>query len=200
MRTKAVRGFTLVEILVVLIIAGAVSGILIQALAQIYRLQERFGQQLAESQDGAMRADWFRQVLQGLQTDFPLGKQLFSGKADGLQGLSVSPLSVEPGAVQEVSVRLDYRAAEARTVVVYEAGEVRSVLFSWPGRRGGFAYLDAQGQEHPQWPPVSLGSWPQLPSVVLLKMPSESGLLALAAVPRGTNEPKRRVFQMGVTP
>lgn len=194
---KQARGFTLVEVLVVLIIAGLASSILLQALGQVYRLQERFGVQLAESQSGAMRIDWLRQVLQGLQTDFPMGKQVFAGQASSLKGLSISSLAVEYGAPRDVTLTLDRRQAEDRTDLVYEGEEGRTVLFSWRGQGGAFAYLDAKGDEHAVWPPQGGGTWPQLPSVILLRVPTDKGLTALAAVPRGSTEAKRRQFQLG---
>ena len=80
MTRARISGFTLVEILVVLVIVGLISSILLQALDQVYKLQGRFGVQLAQSQQGTMYTDWFRQVVQGLQTDYPDAKGIFKGE------------------------------------------------------------------------------------------------------------------------
>ncbi|HUX23131.1 MAG TPA: type II secretion system protein, partial [Burkholderiales bacterium] len=45
-------GFTLIEVLVVLIIVGIISGVLFQALEQAYRLQDRYGTELFRVQQG----------------------------------------------------------------------------------------------------------------------------------------------------
>ena len=185
-------GFTLVEILVVLIIAGLASAILLQALAQVYKLQARFGQQLAQSQEGAMYADWYRQIVQGLQTDFPLGKDLFVGSPTSLSGLSTGPLSADDyGAPVKLSLTMAYDRDTDATRLQYESGNQRAALFVWPGRAGGkFSYLDAKGEPHDQWPPA-MGQWPQLPAVILLQPPLGNDQ-QLAAVPRVSNEPKQR--------
>lgn len=189
MRRNRSFGFTLVEILVVLIIVGMVAGILMQALSQIYKLQGRFGQQLAQSQVGAMYADWFRQIVQGLQTDVPLGADKFSGTETSLQGLSTSPLSSDYGVPARVTLKTVFDHGMSR--LQYESGSQRTDLFAWSGKAAGkFVYLDAGGEPHDQWPPP-LGQWPQLPSVVMLQLPLETELLVLAAVPRGSKEAKQ---------
>ena len=191
-------GFTLVEILVVLIIVGMVSSILLQALSQIYRLQGRFGQQLAQSQEGAMYADWFRQVIQGLQTDYPLGKDIFTGTETSLQGLSISPLSSDGAAgPTNITLKLVDDGNGAVTHLQYESAGQKTPLFVWPGKAvGKFIYVDAEGERHAQWPPA-LGEWPELPTVILLQTLQGGDQRLLAAVPRGSKEPKLRPLRLG---
>lgn len=187
-------GFTLVEILVVLVIVGLVSGILLQALQQIYKLQGRFGLQLAQSQQGAMYTDWFRQVVQGLQTDFRDGKNKFKGTETRLQGVSTSPLSTAYGAPTDVALELRYDRAENLTRLQYIADGREMALFSWRGPRAGrFVYIDQKGERHEQWPP-EFGDWPQLPSVILLQSQQDGQPRVLSGVPRGALEPKQRPF------
>ena len=87
------RGFTLVEVLVVLVITALIASLLLQALSQVYRLQARFGAQIDQSRGGEMRADWFRQLLQGLQPDYADGRGRFSGVSNRVEGLSATALS-----------------------------------------------------------------------------------------------------------
>ena len=61
------RGFTLLEMLVVLILTGMITGILIQGLDQVFRLQTHFGRELFNSQQGEMYAEWFRESVNGLK-------------------------------------------------------------------------------------------------------------------------------------
>lgn len=198
MRRAKSSGFTLVEILVVLIIVGMVSGILLQALSQIYRLQGRFGQQLAQSQEGAMYANWFRQVIQGLQTDYPQGKDIFRGTETSLQGLSISPLSSDGAAgPTSIALKIVHDGSSEITQLQYESGSQKTPLFVWPGNKGGkFSYVDAAGERHAQWPPA-LGQWPQLPTVILLQTPQGADQQLLAAVPSGSKEPKQRQLRLG---
>ena len=193
MRGRArLSGFTLVEILVVLVIVGLVSSILLQALDQVYRLQGRFGLQLAQSQQGAMYTDWFRQVVQGLQTDFPDGKEKFKGNETQFEGVTTSPLSTNYGAPSKIALELRYDSAENLTRLQYTERERKTDLYSWGGKKAGrFVYVDQKGERHESWPPP-LGLWPQLPSTILLQSQRNAEPLLLAAVPRGSPEPKTR--------
>ena len=189
---RRAEGFTLVEVLVVLVITALVSTLLFQSLAQVYRLQGRFGEQLAQSQGGAMHADWYRQLIQGLRTDYAEGKQRFSGQARKLEGLSSMPLTPSGGAPQWISLEI----VEAE--LLYVAGDQRTTLMRWPAiGPAEFAYLDEAGVEQPQWPPAFGKPGPQLPAAVLLKFPRDQGRTLLVAVPTGTHEARVKRFVLG---
>ena len=189
-------GFTLVEVLVVMAITALVSTVLLQALSQVYLLQTRFGEQLTQSQSGAMRVDWWRQVVQGLEPDFGDGKRLFSGRSDRMEGLSTQGLGTEPEGPKAFA--LEMGNGELR----YLAGEQVTSLLRWTaGDRAEFAYLDGTGQAHSQWPPASARSdAPQLPAAVLLRHSSSVGEVVLLATPRGARESRVRAFRLGATP
>jgi prepilin-type N-terminal cleavage/methylation domain-containing protein len=189
-------GFTLVEVLVVLLITALVATLLFQALAQTYRLQARFGEQLTQSQGGTMRVDWYRQLLQGLQANFSDSTKKFSGTSQSLEGLSSSAPSVVGGAM--AWIRLDIASDESPGLgghlkLVTNGQEVK--LLSWPmGQRAEFAYLDEEGVEHDQWPPLfrtnalkntGAGMTAELPVAILFKQPIAGGRRVLAAVPLG---------------
>jgi general secretion pathway protein J len=194
MKTRP-SGFTLVEVLVVLVITALVSTLLFQALAQVYRLQGRFGEQLAQSQGGAMRADWYRQVLQGLLNDYADGKQRFAGQVQRLEGLSATALTVAGGAPQWVVMEI--RSEADGSELLYQAGSQQVTMLRWQGG-GEFAYLDEAGAEHAQWPPMGSGAaWSQLPVAVLLKWPTPQGRAVLVAAPRGDREAKIRPLGLG---
>lgn len=198
MRATA-RGFTLVEVLVVLVITALVSTMLFQALAQVYRLQGRFGEQLSQSRMGAMRADWFRQVLQGLQTDYPDGKQRFAGSSQRLEGLSATALVEGGGAPQWLTLEVA-PATGGGSELRYTAGSRQVVLLQWAGSgRSGFAYLDDAGAEHADWPPQEAGKWPQVPAAVLFRWPAREGSDVLVAVPAGDRDAKVRALPIFAT-
>jgi general secretion pathway protein J len=188
------NGFTLVEVLVVLVITSLVSTLLFQALSQVYRLHERSGVQLTQSQAGVMRVDWYRQLLQGLQSDYADGPQKFRGSADRLQGLSATALNVNGGEAQwfELVIASSARGGE----LSYDVGASHMALLDWAQRgSASFAYLDDAGQEFAQWPPEMSGSTevkPQLPAAILLKLPGAEGPRVLVAVPRGTRDARLR--------
>jgi general secretion pathway protein J len=213
------RGFTLVEVLVVLVITALLSTLLLQALSQVSRLQARFGSQIEQSQGGAMRADWFRQLLQGLKPDYADGPQRFAGASSRIEGLSSSGLSATGGAPLPFTLEI-VPGASGGGQLRYRSGTAQLDLIRWRGAgRAEFAYLDTAGTEHAQWPPLSFGSTvlvvptaptvnripvqqpPQLPAGVLLKWPNDAGGRALlVAVVRGDLETRRRPFQLMVAP
>jgi len=203
------RGFTLVEVLVVLVITALLSSLLLQALSHVYRLQARFGAQIDQSQGGAMRADWFRQLLQGLQADYADGPQRFTGGTGRIEGLSSTGLSATGGAPLPFTLEILPGAAGGGQLR-YRAGAAQLELISWNGAgRAEFAYLDAAGAEYAHWPPASVAPAagrtpappPQLPATVLLKWPGNSGGRALlVAVVRGDRDSRRRPFQLSATP
>ena len=193
-------GFTILEMLVVLMIVGFITSILFQALSQIYKLQGRFGLQLAESQQGAMYTDWFRQVVQGLQTDFPSGRGIFRGSETEFTGVTTSPLSTDYGAPTPVTLSLQYNNLDEMTELLYITNARKTKLFSWKGKNGGrFVFVDNAGEQHDSWPPP-FGIWPQLPNMILLQSQKNAEPQLIAAVPRSSREPKVLTSDMTGTP
>jgi prepilin-type N-terminal cleavage/methylation domain-containing protein len=189
-------GFTLVEMLVVLLIVGMVSGLLFDGAAQLMGMQARLERQLTKLRGEAMRADWLRQVVQGLQPDYADGKQIFKGSPRGFSGLTTNALSSGYSALQPFEVTLTHDKASNRMVLRY--GNVSntsalntSVLLSWPGERGSLRYLDDRGGAHEQWPP-SLGLSPQVPSGIALEAESDGAPWLIAAAHFGPTWPIQR--------
>lgn len=150
--TRNGRGFTLVEVLVVLVIASLVSVLLFQMLGQTLRIRGRFAEQLSESQTGRMRADWLRHALQSLQTEPATSAGRFQGRADALSGPSAAPIGGGAPAVRPI--RLEWQPRDGGWVLAYEDERGRWLLWeAAAAERPGFAYLDEQGQSHAQWPP-----------------------------------------------
>lgn len=194
------RGFTLVEMLVVLLIVGMVSGLLFDGAAQLMGMEARLERQLTTLRGQALRADWLRQVVQGLQPDYPEGKQRFKGSRRGFSGLTTNPLSAGYGALQPFAVTLTHDAATNSTLLRYVDADNASLLMSWTGNRGGLRYLDERGEAHEDWPPP-LGLWPQLPRAITLEGEGNGAAWVIAAAPFGPTWPIPRPRDMiGATP
>ena len=192
------HGFTLLETLVVLAIAGMVSGILFQAYDVTLRLDRQFGVEYVASQQGVMLADWFRQGLEGLQPDYPEGPRKFKGEAKKLSGLSTSTLASEFGVPAALTWELNYDSARGETAL--RAGAEGAPLFSWQGTTGRFVYLDAKGEAHDSWPPP-LGQWPQLPSSIRLEAARNGAPYVIVATPMGPATVRARPIDItGVLP
>ena len=185
------RGFTLVEILVVLIITGFIVAILLQSLHQVFRLQTHFGREIFRTQHGAMYADWFRQSIQGLIPGYEGGKQKFRGESRRLTGLSLAPLGLENGTLALFTWRLEFDSRSGATSLFYgEAGDKQALsILTWQGNVGRFIYVDSENQKHDNWPPF-LGKWSQLPSAIYLESGTTDQLQLLIAAPRGATSPQ----------
>jgi len=168
--SRRVNGFTLIEILVVLIITGFVVAILMQSLYQVFRLQTHFGSEIFNTQNGAMQADWFRQSINGLMPDYEDGKHKFRGDQRQMSGQTLASLDQENGALASFAWRLEYVPQSGMTELLYVGYDsVRPMqVFSWRSNSGRFIYVDGDNEVHESWPP-SMGKWPQLPSAIYLE-------------------------------
>jgi general secretion pathway protein J len=184
-------GFTLIEVLVVLVIASMVTTILFSALSQMFRIQTRLAAHAQRTTDAALREGWFRLVMEGLYPDVRLGPDAFKADGRALNGLTLFPLNAPAGAPAPFSMHIDYRLNDDKTVLTYQSGEQTMTLASWTGRGGRFWFEDAQGNRYEQWPPPS-GMWPELPSVVLLQVQDDQLPRLIPAVPMGPANPPLR--------
>jgi general secretion pathway protein J len=173
----AQRGFTLLEMLVVLVLVALISTLLLEGISQVLLLRERFLGVLQRTQQGAVQAYWFRSSVAGLLPDYPTERpdivfqarspQLFEGQSDTLSGLTLAALDANGGVPTPFSWRL--LRANQQTTLQYQnqAGEYWTVMV-WPGEQGEFRYQDKAGKWYEQWPPALGLEPPQLPSAVLL--------------------------------
>lgn len=184
-RSGVPRGFTLVEMLVVLIITSLAAALLMQASTHVLGLQQRLNAQLERLRGPALSADWLRQVVQGLQPDYHDGVARFSGTARGFSGLTTNPLSGAYGGLEPFAVVLQHDAATDTTTLRYAPGAGPGAvaarmadalpeggptvaLLRWPGNAQRLRYWDERGGPHEDWPPP-LGQWRPLPSAITLE-------------------------------
>lgn len=185
------NGFTLIEILVVLIIVGMTSAVVFQAFDRVYRLQNRFGVELFNAQQGAMSIDWFRQTVQGLLSDYGDGANKFSGSAHEFSGLSTNPLSGEYGSATGIRWKIFFDPQTGKTQLVYTDARVESPVAVWQGGAARFVYMDDRLEPHDTWPPA-LGMWPQLPRLIRVEAMDNGEPLAIMAIPLGSPVPLPR--------
>lgn len=182
------RGFTLLEMLVVLVLAGLVTGILMQGLQQVFRLQMQVGKELFQTQQGEMYEEWFRQSINGTVPDYEDGKNKFKGSARELSGLTLSPLNSAGESLLPFSWRLKFDPQSGNTLLQYGTADDAPVVLSWLGNSGKFVYFDADNAPHDAWPPF-LGKWPQLPRAVYLESQYGDAPRVIVAVPKGPANP-----------
>jgi len=177
-------GFTLIEVLVVLIIVGMVSGILFQALERAYRLQDRFGLEIFKVQQGQMAADWYRQTVQGLHPDYPKGGSEFWGSSQEFSGLTSNPLSNEYGALTKITWKIRNNLKNGTSELHYLEGVREETVLSWRGNKAKFIYLDEKQAQYDSWPPP-MSMTTQIPQLIELVAQDRGDTIVIVASTKG---------------
>ena len=186
-------GFTLLEVLVVLLVVSLISTLLVQGISMVLAVRYRFVDQLNFQQTGVLQSYWFRQVCMGLTPDQPGRGGVFLGTHQQIHGLTLSPLQGESGMTKQVDLKLEQNAADM--VLSYRQGDGRFLeLARWPASQGGFYYLDGDGRWYEQWPPPVLENVTQLPAAVMLKVDRGRGPLAWFAAITARRQPRPLVM------
>ncbi len=194
------RGFTLIEMLVVLIMVAMISGVLFQALERSYSLQRRFGTELFKVQQGQMATDWYRQTVQGLYPNELDADDTFRGDASSFSGLTTNPLADDYGAPTPFQWTLVTRSNQTSTELVYRDGSAPTTVLIWEGTDARFLYVDEQKVVHDQWPPP-LGLFPKLPRQIQMKATGAGEPIFIVASVVGPTEPTARPQDLfGVKP
>lgn len=186
-------GFTLLEMLVVMILTAMVSTILMQALAQVFALDSRFGREFFNTQQGEMYREWFRQTVTGLMPEHADGTSKFKGQRREMSGLTIAPLDTASEALQPFEWHIAFDAASGQSELRYGRESAARGILSWEGNSGHFVYFDDKLASHDSWPPPLGGPWPQLPRAIHLEYRDSEGERLVVAVPKGPREPLPRM-------
>jgi general secretion pathway protein J len=187
-RVRATAGFTLLEMLVVLVLVSLITTLLMQGLSQVLVLRSRVFAQLDGQRVTALQQHWFVSVNAALAPDQPEGEHVFAGQTGRLHGLSLMPLNGVAGMPTPVTWELEQ--VDNETVLRYQEGESEPwEVAHWLGDTEGFRYLDDEGTWHAQWPP-GLQTTAQLPAAIQLYVAGVRGPHVWVASVRGRREPR----------
>ncbi|WP_374013064.1 type II secretion system protein J [Pseudoxanthomonas koreensis] len=166
---RRAAGLTLLEMLVVLIIAGMALAIGFQSLGQWRRADAAINGLNAQTRQATLARSWLESSVRAL---VPVEDEEFSGDATGFAGVTLQPLLDSQGGATPVT----WKAVSSAGVVRLELDEAGHPLVLPLDRASNaeFAYLDKEGRFHPQWPPA-LGLHDHLPSGVVLRLDSDTG-------------------------
>lgn len=204
MTSERARGFTLLEMLVVLMIAGMTMLLTTQAVGQYQRAHTRAIASERIGREQRMSIDWFRASVRGLQwVDTGAAGNVirfgeadpamtpFTGDQDGFTATTLAPVLGRQGI--PVAQRWEVaRAPGAATLHLQEGGQDLALSLP-PAGDLRFFYLDPEGELHEQWPP-RLGTARQLPAAVVLELDPMPGADAsegrtLVAAVMGAHDP-----------
>lgn len=165
-------GFTLIEVIVVMVIVALSTAVLFQSFAQTLELRGRLALFLAGAERATLVSSWVRGSLISLMPDYPDGEAVFDGDARRLSGQTLQSLGADHGTPEAftLSFRRDPDADRTQLVFADSRGE-ELVLHGWEGSEGAFAYWQAEEERFvSQWPPP-FGTRPfQLPAAILVTL------------------------------
>lgn len=200
---RAARGFTLLELIVVLVIVSLLMTILTQTLWMGLDMLRRAGADLSAQAVESMRLNWYREAVAGLQPERSDGPHPFAGAPRRFSGLTTGAPTETLGAALPVVFELSFEAPanETRLTVQVGAAPAPTRLMSWPGRVGEFEYLAEDGARHPSWPPAGGDAQYQLPRAIVMRArPLHAGpMLVYTAVAGDRRTPVRFDQVMGAS-
>jgi len=176
--TRASRGLTLLEMLVVLVLVSLLATLAFQGLGYVLDKRDRFTRYLDGMRERALFDAWYGNVVAGLYPARSESDNRFQGSGERVSGLTMQSLTEPTGVPVPFSLRLE--RADGGIVLRYqERGELNWILQRWPdAARAHFRYADGSGGWRSQWPPerdLSEARPPQLPASVALHLESATG-------------------------
>ncbi|NOS89270.1 MAG: prepilin-type N-terminal cleavage/methylation domain-containing protein [Methylococcaceae bacterium] len=186
------HGFTLMEVLVVLVLVSLLTGLLMEGFAYVLRLRFSVTTQLKRQRVQQLQEHWYRNLLTGLMVNSRDEPTLFKGSPTVLQGQSINTLDAHIGVLQTFTLTLDIKGDH--TTLRYQSSNAENwILGEWTAGTAAFSYLDYQGHWLSDWPPKFGVVSQQLPNAIQVHIASETQPITwLVSLPGRTN-PKPRL-------
>lgn len=199
------RGFTFVEMLVVLVLTALVVGVVFEGLGRVADLRVRLARHLDGALDETIVGSWFRASVAALQPDLDKAPDAFRGSATEMSGLTLKPIDLAAGAATAFAWRLRPDAASGLTRLGYRGADgVWREIAAWPGSGARFLYAGPDGEWRSEWPPPLSGAGtplgqivsrqpPQLPRFVRLDGGGGAETRSIAASVLGSTLPRQGI-------
>jgi prepilin-type N-terminal cleavage/methylation domain-containing protein len=177
------RGFTLFEMIVVIVITGLMAAVLLQGLSMVLRTRLSVSSTIADLQTVVVGQNVPVDPLRGILPDYSNNPNQFKGQARTMSGQTLRPLLSPPGAPTPFKMSLDYDGGSNQTVLTYEEpGRAKTELARWPGSDQSFKYRDVSGDWQSSWPPQASTS--QTPWLIWIDTgPTAAPLVAAVSGP-----------------
>lgn len=168
----AARGFTLLEMLVVLVLVALVVGMVFEGLGRVADLRFRLARHLDGALDGAIVGSWFRTSVAAMLPAQEGAPDAFKGGPTELSGLTLQPLDQPTGAAVSFAWRLAPEQSSGLTRLSYRGadGSWREIA-AWPGSGARFLYAGPDGEWRDEWPPPLGAGRTPLGRVVEMRQP-----------------------------
>ena len=201
-------GFTLLEVLVVLVLTALVVGIVFEGLSRVADLRVRLARHLDGALDETIAGSWFRASVAALQPDFTGAPDVFRGSVVEMSGLTLNPIDLPVGATTAFAWRLQPEVASGLTLLSYRGADgVWREIVAWFGSGAHFLYAGPDGEWRSEWPPPLAGTSvprgqvvsrqpPQLPRFVRLDGGTGLATRSITGSVLGTTLPRQGVFSI----
>ncbi|MCP8464764.1 prepilin-type N-terminal cleavage/methylation domain-containing protein [Pseudomonas sp. ZM23] len=191
MKLRHLRGFTLLELLVVLVLTSFITVLLMQGMAYVAKVNETFLLEGQQRQARELVFGWFIDSVAAISApERGGGSGRFRGDAKSFEAVTLASVDRREGVPVAFAFRLDATrdapTQDADLVYVRRLEANRWPLLQLPGD-AQFEYLDSLGAWHENWPPSS-ALVDSLPEAVALSSKREQ-LFLLATV----QSPRRRL-------
>jgi prepilin-type N-terminal cleavage/methylation domain-containing protein len=192
------RGFTVLEVLTVLVIGAIVLALLQQGFALSLRASERANEVANNGARRLLGEAWFRQTLASTLSARVGEAGTFTGDESRLAGLSATALV--PDGSPDLHFSMSLRPEQDRVGLFYRHGEREVRLFD-VARGARFAYLDETRRRWSQWPPREqpLGA-DSAPAWVAVVDGRGAALIVVALPPRAPRTREVSPFNAGDRP
>lgn len=137
-------GFTLVELLVVLVLMATVMGLFLDPIARVYDLKARLRAFIDQAPDTLLPPLWFQKTVKGLF----VGEEKFEGTADRFAGETIVSFDAEPGVPMPFSWEIAHNTDTGLSSLTYiTASDEPRLVLEWQGESGAFSYFDPEAQK-----------------------------------------------------
>lgn len=150
---RAEAGFTLLELLVVLVLVSFITALMMQGMSYVARINETFMGESDLRQARERVFGWFSDAITFLlapEPSDPSGR--FRGDALSFEAVTLNSVDRREGVPVPFAFRLEVQGNTAELIYVRRVEARRWPLLS-VASDAHFEYLDAQGQWYPDWPP-----------------------------------------------
>lgn len=171
---KKDHGFTLLEILIVIIITTLIGGMLIQGLSQSLLIQNKLQQSLTILQQQILTNEWFKQSTKSLLITY--SEQQFIGKKNEFTGISLQALNTESGIPMIISWSINTQN-QVQQLIYKEAQDKVWIVRQWDHTANNalevyFQYRNSEGLWYDHWPVKTGISFDPKKNTTALLLPS----------------------------
>jgi len=189
---QSARGFTLVEVLVVMVIVGLLSVLLVEGLRHGVQLRDRVLEHTEHQREDVLRRAWFSDAVASLVADLDeLEDHRFHGTEAGFSGMTLAALDAPAG--EPVYVRWAVEEEDDIFHLFYTGQDgARQRIWSWRAESARFSFYDPEMGWIDEWPPgQSLGpEAPALPAAIRFETEWRGRPRSWIATVRGPRQPR----------